>query len=447
MTSRLVWFGLFCAFQLSAADWPQFLGPSASKTAVDGLLARTWPATGPKEVWQIKVGPGFGAAAIQGGKVYVLDRRGNTTDVLRCIDFVTGKEDWDLSYDAPGKVSYPGPRSTPAVDDQVVVTVGCFGQVLCVDKATHRQLWTHNLLKDYPKPETPNWGVAQSPVIFKDWVIVAPQNKDACVVAYEKTTGNLAWKSSPLDSSMETSYASPMVVNVNGADQIVMLSQQNNKKRTNIFGLNPADGKLLWNFTDWGCAIPIPQPVYCGEGLFFVTAGYNANSAMFKVEKQGETFSATQVFNAAAEFNNNPPAPKTPVAATEPPKPGEACSSHLHTPVFFRGNIYANGNSKQNGYATGLVCLGLDGLPRWKTGKAVPVDLGDVIVVDDLLVSLSGDGTLRLIEASPAAFKQLAEARVLAQKREVWAGLSFADGKLLVRDDAVLKCLDLRAQK
>ena len=74
------------------------------------------------------------------------------------------------------------------------------------------------------------------------------------------------------------------------------------------------------------------------------------------------------------------------------------------------------------------------------------MDLGDVIIVDDLLVSLSVDGTLRLAEANPAAYKQLAEARVLAQKKEVWAGLTFADGKLFVRDYSVLKCLDLRVQ-
>lgn len=432
----------------ATTDWPNFLGPNGTKIAADGQLARIWPESGPREVWQYKVGPGFSGAAIQGGNVYFLDRVGNTTDVLRCLALATGQEEWNLSYAASGSVSYAGQRSTPAVDDQVVVTVGCCGQVQCVDKVTHQRLWMHNLLEEFPQPQPPRWGVSQSPLLYHDRVIVAPQNKDACVVAFDETTGKQVWKSDALGGSLQTSYASPMLANLDGSDQIVMLSQKDGKKRTNICGLNPADGEVLWNFTGWGCGIPIPQPVYCGEGRFFISGGYNANSAMFQVEKRGAKYVATnQLFNAAAEFNNNPAASKASPAGAEQPRPGEVCSSHLHTPVFYRGQIYANGNSKQNGNAIGLVCLGLDGLPKWKTGKVVPVDLGDLIVVDDLLVSLSGDGVLRLAEASPAGYKQLAEARVLAQKSEVWAPLAFAHGQLLVRDNKVLKCLDLRAQK
>jgi outer membrane protein assembly factor BamB len=428
-------------------DWPQFGGANA-KTAVDGRLARTWPETGPREVWQCKLGAGLGGAAVRGGKVYILDRAEGKTDVLRCLDAATGAEAWSVSYDAPGNVSYPGPRSTPAVDDRVVVTVGCFGQVQAVDVATHQRLWMHNLLEEFPESSAPNWGVSHSALLYHDLAIAAPQNKDASLVAFDRLTGKVVWKADGLGGSRQTSYASPRVVNVNGADQIVMLTQKDGKKRTNIFGVDPADGKVLWNFTGWGCGIPIPQPVYCGDGRFFISAGYNANSAMFRVEKQGDRYVATnQIFNAAAEFNGNPPAGKGAPTEEALAKPGAACSSHLHTPVFYRDCLFANGNSKQNGNATGLICLGLDGLPKWKTGRTPAVDMGDVIVVDDLLVSLAGDGTLRLAEASPAGYKQLAEVRVLAQKNTVWAPLAFADGKLYVRDNTSLKCLDLRAAK
>jgi outer membrane protein assembly factor BamB len=57
-----------------AADWPQFLGPDRNNIAPDTGLAKTWPEKGPKVLWTVPVNTGFGAPAVQGGKVYLLDR-------------------------------------------------------------------------------------------------------------------------------------------------------------------------------------------------------------------------------------------------------------------------------------------------------------------------------------------------------------------------------------
>jgi hypothetical protein len=429
-----------------AGDWPQFLGPNRNGTAADGKLARTWPTEGPKKVWEFKVSQGFGGAAIAGGKVYFMDRAGQDQDVLHCLDLATGQEDWSYAYDAPGKVEHPGSRATPAVDDKYVFTVGCFGQVTCVDKATHKPVWTHHLIDDFAgKPGY--WGIAQSALVYKDWVILAPQTPQAGVVAYEKATGKLVWKSDPI-GSLNTAYASPMLAEVAGQEQIVMLSQQAGGARINVVGLNPADGKILWTYNRWNCNIVIPQPVACGEGRFFVTGGYEAGSAMFKVEKQDDKFVVTQLFNGNKAPKPKPASGSAPAAApaAEAVQPGTECSSHLHTPIFYKDCLFANGNSVQNN-KLGIVCLGLDGLAKWKTGNKPPVDIGDLILVDDLLLSLDGgSGTLRLLEASPAGYKQLAEAKVLNQRQEVWAPMSLADGKLIVRDHTVMKCLDLRGQ-
>lgn len=434
---------------VSRGDWPQFLGPNRDGTAVDGKLARSWPAGGPREVWQTKVNAGFGGAAIAGGKVYLLERVGTAQDLLRCLDFATGKEEWSLSNNAPGSVSFPGSRSTPSVDGKCVYTVGTFGQVQGVDLATHAVVWTHNLLTDFDG-KLPNWGVTQSPLIYKDWVIVAPQTEQAGVVAYEKATGKLAWKSAAI-GSWDTAYASPMLAAVAGQEQVVMLSQASGKKRINVVGLDPAGGAVLWTYSGWKCGIPIPQPVSCGEGRFFVTGGYDAYSALFQVRKEEGKFVVSETFNA---FAGDKPAavPGAPAASNQPPsavegaKPGIECSSHFHTPVFYKDCLFANGNSRQK-KTLGLVCLGLDGKARWKTGTGVPVELGDVILVDDLLISLSGTGgTLRLVEANPEAYKELASAKVLDQKDQVWAPMAFSDGKLIIHDDSVMKCLDLRGQ-
>ena len=49
-------------------DWPRFLGPDGTGVVEEGeKVARSWPAGGPKELWKISVGYGFGGAAIAGG--------------------------------------------------------------------------------------------------------------------------------------------------------------------------------------------------------------------------------------------------------------------------------------------------------------------------------------------------------------------------------------------
>ena len=405
---------------LALADWPQFMGPKRDGSATDGKLARTWPAEGPKVLWTLKVGPGFGGAAIKGDKAYLLDRVADKQDVLRCIDFATGKEDWTTSYDSPGQVSNNGSRSTPSVDDKYVFTVGAFGVAQAVDIAARKQVWSHDLVKEFAN-KLPVWAVSQSPLMYKDWVIVAPQSGKVGLVAYEKATGQSVWQSEPV-GSWSTSYASPQLFTIAGMEQIVMVSQVAGKKRVNVVGLDPATGKVLWKYAGWECGIPIPGVSDCGEGRFFITGGYEAGSVMFKVEKTAEGFKAAELWKNAE------------------------CSSHLHTALVHKGYIYANGNSVQNKGVVGLMCLDMDGKAQWKTEKAPAWDLGDVILVDDLLIGMDGaGGTLRLAEADPKAYKQLAEARVLEQKKTVWAPMSFSDGKLIVRDNTTMKCLDLRA--
>jgi len=412
------------------ADWPQFMGPDRNSATSDSKLNHVWPADGPKVLWQFDLGPGFGAAAISDGKVYILDRAAGKEEILRCIDLAGGKEDWHLAYEETNKeVSYGGSRSTPAVDDKYIVTVGCYGVVRCVDKATHQLVWTHNLLTDFDG-KLPVWGVSQSPLIYKGIVIVAPQSEKAGVVAYDQATGKILWQSESI-GSWDTSYASPGICKVAGSDQVVMLCQVTGKKRTNIVGMDPASGKILWKFDKWGCGIPIPSPLPCGQDRFFVTGGYEAGSVLFQVEKKDDNFVAAAIFNDKDRADKQ-----------------DMISGHMHAGVFYNDHIYVNGNSVQNKGSQGLACLDLTGKVLWKTAKAPAFEMGDVIRVDDVLLAMDGSsGTVRMVQATPDGYKQLGEVKVLDQKKGIWACMAYSDGKLIVRDDKVMKCLDLRLDK
>ncbi|HAU36227.1 MAG TPA: hypothetical protein DCX07_00735 [Phycisphaerales bacterium] len=398
-------------------DWPQFLGPDRTGVAkTDAKLARSWPADGPQVLWTVALGEGFAGPAVKDGKVYLLDRQGDN-DVLRCLNLADGKELWKYSYAAPGRFGdpkYAGSRTTPTVGDKFVFTVGPFGHLHCVSLATHQPVWSHHILKDFGGG-VPGWNVAQSPVLYKNWVIVAPQSKQAGLAAYEQATGKLVWKSEPFGSMQ---YASPLVTTIDGVDQVLMVANQG-KGGTRIVGADARDGKILWSYTGWNCNIPVPSVTAIGDGRFFITGDYGAGCAMWKVARSGQSWEATELFR-----NRN-------------------SGSHIHNALLYEGHLYSN--SSRDG--KGLVCQDLEGKTVWNTGKSPSFDLGgNLIIVNDLIYILDGNGgALHVVEASAAGYKQLAKADLL-EGQKVWAPMAFSGGKLLIRDQKQLRCVDVTAR-
>src|SRR5512136_2925204 len=74
-----------------AADWPGYMGPKRDGTSTEKGLLRTWPKEGPKVLWTVPLGVGYGGPAVSGGKVYLLDRDDTVGDKLRCLDLSSGK--------------------------------------------------------------------------------------------------------------------------------------------------------------------------------------------------------------------------------------------------------------------------------------------------------------------------------------------------------------------
>ena len=132
-----------------AADWPQYYGPRRDSTSTEKGLLRAWPNEGPKVLWTVPLGRGFAGPAISRGKVYLLDRDDTVGDVLRVYDVATGKELWNFAYDAPGTFEFPGSRSTPTVDGNIVYIAGPIGDLHAIDINTHKPLWRKNIWRDF----------------------------------------------------------------------------------------------------------------------------------------------------------------------------------------------------------------------------------------------------------------------------------------------------------
>lgn len=407
-----------------AQDWPQYLGPNRNSMSAQKNLLRTWPKQGPEVLWTTEVGIGFGGPVVQKGKVYLLDRDDNVGDKLRCIDLASGKELWNFAYAAPGSVMFPGSRSVPAVDGNRVYTCGPYGNLYCVDINTHKPIWNKNVWTDYGGTKIPTWAISQCPLVYGDLLIIASQSPQAGVVAYEKLTGKVKWATPSIGP---TGYVSPAIVKVGKEDHVIMVTASagrgENAKGGKVVGIDPLTGKILWEYTNWQCSIPAPGAVDAGESKMLITGGYNAGSAMIKVEKKSDgTYGVTEVYKVA-DFG-----------------------AHTQPPVLVNGYFYAQYSTNER--KDGLVCMSMAGEIKWITRRAPLFDKGGMILADGLLLVTDGASKLYLIEPDPAAFKAVASSELLnggagdqKSTNQNWAPLALADGKLLIRDQTRLMCV------
>lgn len=393
-----------------AADWPQYGGPDRTNISAETGLPRAFPAGGLKVLWKVEVGAGYGGAAIQDSKVYFLDRVAGRSDVLRCLDLESGKGEWSYSYPAPGKVSHDGSRSVPSVDDKYIFTVGCFGQVHCISKATHKPVWSKQITKDFGDAgRFPMWGYSQSPLLYQDVVIIAPQTAEAGLVALDKATGKERWRSGPVGKAH---YVSPVVANIGGLDQAIIVNADG------ATAVNAATGKKLWNYDGWSCRISIPNVTSIGDGRLLVTGGYKAGTVMIKVTQSGGKWQAKELWR------------------------NDKINSQMNPALLYKGHLYINSNS--NEASDGLMCVDLDGKILWQTGKSPNFQRGHTLLVDGMLYIIEGQlGSLHLVELSPKSYKEVGRIEGLLSGREIWAPLSLCGTKLIIRDQSKMLCLDL----
>ena len=411
--------GIF-ATNPSSMEWPQFLGPERNSTSSDTGLMRSWPSSGPKVLWSVNVNKGYGGPVIKDGKIYLLDREDRTGDNLRCIDFTTGKELWNYSYNSLGNVSFPGSRSVPVVDNRYVYTCGQNGDLYCIDINTHKPVWSKNIWSDFGGEKIPTWGISQCPLIYENLVIIASQAPDAGVVAYNKQTGNIVWKTKNLGN---ISYASPIVINIEDEDFVVMVQSKTNpwtdrgKPITNgtVAGINPLTGEIKWTFDNWECTISVPSVVDAGDNKLLITGGYELGAMMFQVTKQSTGSFRTKELFRTTEFGDQ----------TKPP-------------VFYNGYFYAQYGT--NSRHDGMTCMSINGDIMWKTRNSPGFDKGSTILVDGLFIATDGAKKLYLIEPDPKGYKELASAELLGRGQN-WAPIAYADGKVLIKDQENMLCI------
>ncbi|MBI2433499.1 MAG: PQQ-binding-like beta-propeller repeat protein [Candidatus Hydrogenedentes bacterium] len=397
-------------------DWPQHLGPNRNGHSGETGLAKSWPETGPKALWTFPLGIGFAGPAIRDGEVYLLDRVNDEKDVLRCFALDTGQELWNFESPAPGKISHNGSRTVPTVDETHIYTVGMLGKFYALSRTTHQAVWQKDLAAEYPPVDGLTWGYAQSPSLYKNLVIVAPQNESAFVVAFDKETGDVVWKTGGVGVA---GYSTPVIHPLVGMDQVVMVS---GGPSGGVMGLSVEEGRQLWRYEGWHCKYPIPHATLLPEDRLFITGEYGAGSALIQIKRDGDAFTVTEL-------------------ALLPD-----VESQIHPPLLIKDHLYLNCNGNRRN--DGMACLDLEGKVLWKT-KDTPgapmFERGGLIFADGMILNFDGKtGILHLIDPSPDGYKELARAQIF-DSREMWSPMALSGGKLVLRSQNELKCLDLKA--
>lgn len=197
-------------------------------------------------------------------------------------------------------------------------------------------------------------------------------------------------------------YGSPMLINVEGVDQFVIVNS------LGAAAVSAADGKVLWKYSH-PCKIPIPNVTALGGGKLFVTGAYLAGSAIIQVSRSGGSWTAKELSQKAQ------------------------MGGHCHPALLYQDHLYllCNVNERQDG----MVCFDLEGKVLWQTKNSPNLDKGgSILTADGLMYVMDGrSGDLHIVEPSPSGFKSLSQTKVLGGK-EIWGPLALADGKLVIRD-------------
>src|SRR5436190_8991026 len=164
-----------CHHTPHAEYWPRWGGPRGDGTWQGPMLPDVFPQGTLPVAWQQQIGGGYGGVSVAKGRVYVMDRRAAPNEVERvlCFDALSGKPLWSHEYAvAYGKLDYGnGPRATPTIYDGRVYTLGAMGHVLCLNANDGNVYWSKDCVAEF-NAKIPTWGLAASPVIWKEMVIV-----------------------------------------------------------------------------------------------------------------------------------------------------------------------------------------------------------------------------------------------------------------------------------
>ena len=390
---------LLFAIIAPAADWPQWLGPNRDGKSVETGLLDSWPKGGPRLLWKAQdLGEGFSAPAIAGDRLYIQGQQGGQ-ELVMAYDVHTGKQLWKTPAGKPYSEAEHGngPRGTPTVDGARLYALSADGTLVCLETAAGKRVWGMNLVDRFGG-RPPKSGYSESPLVDGGRLIAMPGGPTAAVVALNKNTGDLLWKS----QNDEPGFSSAIAFDIGGTHALALLTAEA------AIGLDAKDGALLWRYTrvsnkTANIATPIAH-----DGYVFFSTDYGTGCVLLRPTPDGKT--------AEVYFNRD-------------------MRNHYTTAVLVGDYLY--------GFSSEILTA-----MEFKTGKVAwkdrSVGKGNCIYADQHLYCMGEDGAVGLIEATPAAYKEVSRFEIARGAFNTWTTPAIANGQLYLREQSNLYCYNVK---
>ncbi len=394
------------AVALGDTAWPQWGGPNRNFVTAGADFATSWPAAGPRKIWERALGDGFSSIVTDGATLYTLYREG-ADDVAVALDAKTGATRWATKYAAPFRETCserlgPAPRAAPLVAGDRLVTISAGGLMNSFDRATGQIRWTRDVLEGSPLALRA-CGYSNSPIAFKNLIITTAGGPGRGVVAYDAATGRTVWQS----QDFQNGYSSPIVIDLDGRPELIVFTYGD------IAGLNPETGALEWSRphkSDQG--VNEATPIWGDDHLLIISSAYGGGSRVLKLARAGDSVSVDEVWanqRVRIQFGNA---------------------------VRIGGRVYAS-----NGDMGAAPFAAID----IKTGEMLwrdrSVTRATLVGAGNQLVLLDEDGNLAL--ATPGEAGLQVHGKVELLKERAWTAPTLAGTHLFVRDRHSVMALDL----
>lgn len=401
---------LFCFMSCSAGladDWPQWRGPHRTGLSQETGLMQKWPEGGPKVVWKVeKVGKAYATVTIADGRVIT---QGNLGDEgrIHCFDEETGDLLWSVRPPREKKAFThgrgDGPRGTPTVDGPYVYCEGGDGSLSCLKAESGDVVWSAHLIEDFGG-KRPGWGYSESPLVDGDNLIVTPGGKGGAIVALNKLTGEVIWKST--DVTDPAHYCSAVAADIDGVHQIIQFT------RKRVVGVDAQNGRLLWDYENSANGTAnVATPIVKGNHVFS-SSGYGTGGGLVKVTRKGADFQAEEVYFEKKMANHH-------------------------------GGIVLVGDHMY-GFAKTLICMDfLTGEIVWQNRS---VGKGSLCYADGQLYCFSERNKMGLVSANSKEYEENGQFEVPDSGKSSWAHPVVANGRLYLRNQDTLTVYDISAK-
>ncbi len=414
-------FSVVCATSPSsmnapASDWPQWRGPQRNGISQETGFLKQWPAQGPKLLWQVNdIGDGYSTPSVVGARIYLMSNRGMENEFVQALSTKDGTPIWTTRIGNVGNPSdflYAKARSTPTVDGDSIYALSSAGDLACLETASGKIRWQTNIQKEFGGKPGP-WAYAESPLVDGDVVVVTPGGVEATIVALNKKTGAVIWKSA-VPGGDPPGYASAIVVREGGRKQYVQFLSKG------IVGVDAKTGQFLWRYAEVAKGMAQMVTPVARDGYVYGAAN-SIGGGLVRLKSEQSGVSADKVYFARGLPNS------------------------MGGSVLVGDYLYGTGEE-------GLVAMEFTtGKVKW---QAECIGGGSVAYADGLLFLHGQNGDVALVEATPEGYREKGRftppappkrKRLGPYPEKAWTYPVIANGRLYIRDVGTLWAYDVKA--